>query len=218
MAPALSPDGNRVIYTRIETGTTARLWMSGVAGGAPIRLTNDTASEFTGSWSPDGAWFAYCSFRDGKVNLMKVKATGQATPVVLKTDVQDANVPSWSPAGNWIAVGANLFAPDGQTTKPLGDHKSAHYMFAADGQSVYGIREDHERELLFRIDLATGAETVIGDVGRDFRPGSNLSPSIRFSLAPDGKSFIYGAGRFKSNLWMLEGFASKKRWLARLGF
>jgi len=64
-------------------------------------------------------------------------------------------------------------------------------------------------EDLFRIDIATGAETVVGNVGREFQPGSNLSPSIRFSLAPDGKSFVYGSGTFTNNLWMLEGFAVK---------
>ena len=47
MAPALSPDGTRVVYVRVETGTTTcKLWMSGVAGGTPIRLTNDTRVEY----------------------------------------------------------------------------------------------------------------------------------------------------------------------------
>jgi serine/threonine protein kinase len=215
-APTLSPDGSRAIYTRIEEGTTAKIWISSVAGGAPVRLTNEDASEFTGSWSPDGAWFVYCSSRDGKIALKKVKTTGQATPIVLKAEVTDANVPAWSPDGNWIAIGANLVSPDGQTTKPLSRHRGPHYMFSADGKYVYSIRSDQGREDLFRIDIATGAETVIGNVGPAFRPGSNLSPSIRFSLAPDGKSFIYGSGTFTSNLWMLEGFAVKPGLFARL--
>jgi Tol biopolymer transport system component len=106
-APTLSPDGSRAIYTRIEEGTTPRIWISSVAGGAPVRLTNEDAREYTGSWSPDGAWFVYCGVLDGKVVLKKVKTTGQATPIVLKRDIPDANVPSWSPDGNWIAIGAN---------------------------------------------------------------------------------------------------------------
>jgi serine/threonine protein kinase/Tol biopolymer transport system component len=215
-APTLSPDGSRAIYTRVEEGTTPRIWISSVAGGAPVRLTNEDASEFTGSWSPDGAWFVYCSFRDGKVDLKKVKTTGQATPILLKKDIPDGNVPSWSPDGNWIATGANLVSPDGQTTKPL-RQRSAHYMFSADGKYVYSIGSDQGPEDLFRIDLATGAEKVIGSVGREFRPGSNLSPSIRFSLAPDGKSFIYASGTFTHNLWMLEGFAAKPGLFSRFG-
>jgi serine/threonine protein kinase/Tol biopolymer transport system component len=216
-APTLSPDASRAIYTRVKEGTTARIWISSVAGGAPIRLTNEDVDEFTGSWSPDGAWFVYCAIGDGKVDLKKVKTTGQATPIVLKRDIPDANVPSWSPDGNWIATGANLVSPDGQTTKPLGQRSGAHYMFSADGKYVYSIGSDRGPEDLLRIDIATGAETVIGNVGREFRPGSNLSPSIRLSLAPDGKSFIYGSGTFTSNLWMLEGFAAKPGLFARFG-
>jgi Tol biopolymer transport system component len=216
-APTLSPDASRTIYTRIEEGTTGKIWISSVAGGAPIRLTNEDAAEFTGSWSPDGAWFVYCSVRDDKIDLKKVKTTGQATPIVLKRDVADANVPSWSPDGSWIAVGSSLVSPDGQTVKPLGDRRGRHHMFSADGKSVYGIRSDQGREDLFRIDIATGAETVIGNIGREFRPGSNLSPTIRFSLAPDGKSFIFASGTFTSNLWMMDGFAAKPGLLSRFG-
>jgi hypothetical protein len=216
-APTLSPDASRTIYTRIGVGTMPKIWISSVAGGAPIRLTNEDTAEYTGSWSPDGVWFVYCSVRNDKVDLKKVKTTGQATPIVLKRDVSDANVPSWSPDGSWIAVGSSLVSPDGQTVKSLGDHRGRHYMFSADGKFVYSIRSDQGREDLFRIDIATGTETVIGNVGREFRPGSNLTPSIRFSLAPDGKSFIFGSGTFTSNLWMLEGFAPKSGLLSRFG-
>jgi Tol biopolymer transport system component len=217
MAPTLSPDASRVIYTRIESGTTARLWISSVAGGAPVRLTNATRNEFTGSWSPDANWFVYCDVADGKANLMKVKTTGQAAPIVVKANAANVNVPSWSPAGDWIALSSYLISPDGQTEKPLGNRGGVQYMFSADGRSVYNIRSDKDRQILFRIDIATGAETVIGDVGREFGPGSNLGPSIRLSLAPDGKSIIYGSGTFKNNLWLLEGFAPKSGLLSRFG-
>jgi hypothetical protein len=54
MGPALSHDGTRVVYARVESGSSAcTLWMSGVAGGTPIRLTNDNSIEFPGSSSDD---------------------------------------------------------------------------------------------------------------------------------------------------------------------
>jgi dipeptidyl aminopeptidase/acylaminoacyl peptidase len=180
-------------------------------------LTSEDANEYTGSWSPDGAWFVYCGVHNDKIALKKVKTTGQATPIVLQAEVTDVNVPAWSPDGNWIAIGSDLVSPDGQTTKALSRRRGAQYMFSADGKYVYSIRSDQGREDLFRIDIATGAETVIGNVGPEFRPGSNLSPSIRFSLSPDGKSFIYGSGTFTNNLWMLEGFAVKPGRFARPG-
>ena len=70
---------------------------------------------------------------------------------------------------------------------------------------------------LFSIDLNGGSEKKLGTLTTELRPVSNLHPAIRFSLAPDGKSFVYGVGKFNSNLWMLEGFAQKAGLLARLG-
>ena len=215
IAPAPSPKGDRVIYTRIERGTTARLWISSIAGGTPIQLTNDDAAEFPGSWSPDGAYFAYYALRDGKANLMKVKTTGQAAPVLLRP-ATNGTVPAWSPAGDWIVHGSELVSPDGKTTKELADHRTPCYTFSQDGKLLYGLRLENDRQVLYSIEIATGAEKVIGTLADGFTPGSNLSPSLRFSLAPDGKSFVYGSGTFTTNLWMLEGFAKTKSRFAGL--
>jgi hypothetical protein len=70
---------------------------------------------------------------------------------------------------------------------------------------------------LFFIDVATGAQRDVGDVGKEFRPSSSQNPGVRFSLAPDGKSFVYGTAKSRSNLWMLEGFDRKAALLERLG-
>jgi Tol biopolymer transport system component len=221
MGPALSPEGDRVVYTRIDIGSKDnRLWITAVAGGAPVPLTSDHASaEYPGSWSLDGSWFAYIQIQDGKANLAKVKTTGQATSTTVKADVAYDNnaVPVWSPAGDWILLGEILYSPDGKSTRSLGEHRSDGYAFAPDGKRVYGLRPTDAGEELFWVDVASGAEKVVGEVGKENRPRSNLSPAMRFSLAPDGKSIAYGIGKFKDNLWMLEGFAGKAGWLGRLG-
>ena len=150
---------------------------------------------------------------------MKVKATGgQATPILVKADIKDESVPSWSPADTWFVVGDRLISADGQTEKRLGTRHSPSYVFSADGRFVYGIESNREHDLLFRIDVATNAETVVGEVGREFRPASDVGPEIRFSLAPDGKTFVYSIVRYNQNLWMLRGFAGRTGILARLGF
>jgi Tol biopolymer transport system component len=221
MGPALSPEGDRVVYAEIGAGGRAnRLWISAVAGGAPVPLTNDLVSaEFPGSWSLDGSWFTYLAFRDGKPNLMKVKTNGQGTPAVLKAGVEYDNngVPAWSPAGDWIVLGEDLYSPDGKTVRSLGAHRSEAYVFSTDGKRLFGMRPAGEGQQLFSVDVSTGAEKVAGEVSKDYRPRSNLNPAIRLSLAPDGKSVAYGVAKFKDNLWMLEGFAAKTGLLARLG-
>ena len=219
MAPALSPRGDRVMYTRIERGGVARLWISAVAGGAPIRAIRDDqrVAEFAGTWSPDGAWFTYYGLRDGKADLLKARPSGEAVPVLLKEGIDESrDVPDWSPAGDWILYTNGLISPDGKTQRSLGQHGRSYYAFSHDGKHVYGLRSEHERQTLFSIDLSSGAERVIGS-GNTFEPRSNLSPSIRLSRAPDGKSLLYASGMPRSSLWVFEGFNRPDGLAARLG-
>jgi Tol biopolymer transport system component len=214
MSPALSPEGDRVIYTRIERNGLARLWISSASGGAPIALTNEAgSSEFPGSWSPDGSWFAYNRIGDGKAALMKVKTSGQSAPVVLKPFRNgNGSVPAWSPSGDWIAYednGTTLVSPDGQNTKKLENVKARVCEFASDGKSLYCIRDDQDGSQLFSVDIGSGKERVIGQAPREFRPLVNLSPALRLSLAPDGKSAVYPTGKSSGNLWMVEGLSPK---------
>src|SRR5262245_30614685 len=115
MAPTLSPHGDRVTYTRIERDGTARLWISAVAGGTPIRVSRDEerVGEFPGTWSPDGGWLTYYGVRDGKLDLMKAKTSGEAVPMLLKGALSDTReLPEWSPTGEWILFPGSLISPD----------------------------------------------------------------------------------------------------------
>ena len=215
VGPALSPQGDRIVYKR-QGRESSCLWISAASGGALIPLTNDSVPEYPGSWSPDGAWFTYLRESGPTEELMKVATTGQATPQALKSNVSLV-IPSWSPTGEWIAVRDELISPDGKSSRSLGKHGSDHYMFSADGRLVYGIRTEGRRNLLFSVGIAGGAEKVIGDLGPGFHPNSEIEPGIRLSLAPDGKSFVYAVGKSSSNLWLLEGFAAKAGFLARVG-
>ncbi len=218
MAPALSPRGDRVMYTRVEQSGTAHLWISSVAGGTPIRATHDEerGAEFAGTWSSDSAWFAYYGVREGEADLLKVKTSGEAVPVLLKSGLDVGDVPDWSPTGEWIRFGNSLISPDGKTERSLGQHGSAFYTFSKNGRLLFGLREENEKQTLFSIDIASGAERVIGS-GNPFAPRSYLSPSIRLSLSPDGKSLTYGTGVIRSSLWILEGFNPPDSLAARLG-
>lgn len=79
------------------------------------------------------------------------------------------------------------------------------------------MRPERDRQVLFSIDIATGAEKTIGTSSLEFFPNTNLNPGIRLSLSPDGRSILYASGQFTSNLWMLEGFAQTSSVWSRLG-
>jgi Tol biopolymer transport system component len=211
---ALSPDATRVIYGRISQSGSGGLYLSALAGGAPVRLLDAVAtSSGSGSWSPDGQWFVYMHLEEGRRSLNKVKTTGGATPVILKADLPRTVqwLPAWSPANDWILFAgprATLISPDGQTTRELSSTTAAACTFSADGRTVYGIRtiaSDRDRVALFAIDVASASERTIGALSRAYLPSAGFSPGLRLSLTPDGKAITYGVSRSTSNLWLMDG-------------
>jgi Tol biopolymer transport system component/predicted Ser/Thr protein kinase len=221
MTPALSPDGQKIVYVRISQNGITRLWISSLAGGAPIRLTDaEPSAEYGGAWSPDGSRFAYLQVQDGKDSLMMARISGAATPVALVKDVLEY-LPDWSPDGLWITYrndkGWNQISPDGKTAKFLGKIETPYLAYSKDGKLLYGIdtgetEADRDRATLFSLDVATLKTKIIKELGKDLRPASNLEPGIRFSLAPDGKSLVYATAQFGDDLWMLQGYRQPGLW------
>lgn len=209
MNPTLSPAGDRIAYTRHSPLGEHSAWISSLAGGPPVRLTNTDAYEDVASWSPDGARLVYCQGKGGVRSLMICRTSGQATPIELRSGL-GGYLPDWSPTGEWISSrddsGWNLISPDGKSTRSLGKIASLHLTFSKDGQTLYGIRTELDHQYLFSLSLANNQMKTIGDVGTDFVPRSHSNPGVRFSLSPDGKSILYPTYTIKRGLWMLAGF------------
>jgi Tol biopolymer transport system component len=223
MTPTVSPDGNRLIFTRFDSNDVGRNWMMSLAGGSPVRLSNaEPSSEFGGAWSPDGSRFIYLQFFNGKDSLMAVRTSGNAAPVELRKDVA-GSLPAWSPLGDWVTFrdekGWNLISPDGKTTRFLAKINASALTFSSDGRLLYGIQTgetaaDRDRVTLFSLDPVNLKQAVIKDLGKDMLPDSNLTPGIRFSLAPDGKSIVYSTSKSRRDLWMLQGYR-QPGWLSQ---
>jgi eukaryotic-like serine/threonine-protein kinase len=216
--PTLSPQADRVLYTRGTGGSNDQYnWISSLSGGPPIRLTNaKDVIERVGSWSPDGSRIVYWQYRNGLVSLMMVRTSGDATPAVLR-EKAGLPLPEWSPDGQWIkftdasagyaGAGWALMSPDGKTVRSYGEPNTVAMTFSADSKRLYGIRVEGDRRTLFSLDIASKEVKTIGEISKDFTPASYNNPGIRLSLSPDGKSILYPATRRSSSLWMMEGFA-----------
>lgn len=96
VAPALSPDGSRVVFQALN-----RLWLMDV-GGAPRPLTEGTYYAQDPAWSRDGTRIAYASDEAGTADLYVLDViTGSAQRV---TSLAGAEVaPAWSPDGQRLA-------------------------------------------------------------------------------------------------------------------
>ena len=108
--PAFSPDGRRVAFARVGTGTKPSLYVVPVAGGEPSRVSLGdvwTGGQLYGqTWTPDGgtivaSWAPWVWVTNG-ASLWKVPATG-GVPEPLGVGGDNASQPSISRRGNRLA-------------------------------------------------------------------------------------------------------------------
>jgi hypothetical protein len=89
------------------------------------------------------------------------------------------------------------------------------YGFSKDGARVYAVIHNTAASVpewqLLSFDVATGAEKALGAV--------DIPPSVSFigdfSIQPDGKRFLFSAGTYSYDIWMLEGFEQRTSLLDR---
>ena len=218
---SISPDGSRIAYRR-ETAGAIEIWISPISGEPPVALWEDPqhAPQRGPSWSPDGNWIAYNSTRDGKNAILKARVGANTRPelVVYTTSVRPVR---WSPPGDWIAFtdtsGLRLVSPDGKADRILSRREWQTFGWSLDGKSLYGIASAENRRLMLgRVEIATGQETRIADLG-PLPPAMELG-NFRgelayrgFSLQPDGKSFLTSAYRVKTDIWLLADWNDRIR-------
>ena len=102
--PQVSPDGKSIVYVLRSTDLEANrgrtdLWMVGVDGTAPRRLTSDPAGDSSPRFSPDGKSLYFLSSRSGSSQVWRLPLDGgEAEPIT--------ELP--------LAVGHLVLSPDGR--------------------------------------------------------------------------------------------------------
>jgi dipeptidyl aminopeptidase/acylaminoacyl peptidase/CubicO group peptidase (beta-lactamase class C family) len=118
--PALSPDGEEVVYVLRtsdvgEDRNVTALWRVGSRDGDPERLTAGPADSAP-AWSPDGSSIAFLRAGEGPAQVWLLPARGGEARRL--TDLPlGAGRPSWSPDGSRIAFAApvDLLATPGES-------------------------------------------------------------------------------------------------------
>jgi len=106
--PSWSPSGQHIVYWCNEKGQRD-LCIVAAAGGAPERLTQDAAIDWSPTWSPDGRFIYFSSDRGGAMNVWRLPvdpstAKPQGPPEPVTAGVQaSASGPRFSRDGSRMA-------------------------------------------------------------------------------------------------------------------
>jgi eukaryotic-like serine/threonine-protein kinase len=99
--PTLSPDGKMLAYVREESDGKQQLYVSRLAGGEHVKLTNDDARKEDPQFSPDGERIAFV--RRAAKSALPELCTIPALGGVIVPLISSAALPAWSPDGNRLA-------------------------------------------------------------------------------------------------------------------
>ena len=187
--PNWSPHGDRIAYQGRRNNVQRDIWTIPAAGGEPIEVTNDAATDASPIWSPDGNYLYFVSDRGGSMNLWRV-------PIEEKT-------------------GKVLGAPQPVTTpSPYVSQLS----FSRDGRRmayVHAVRSAN----LQRIGFDPITETTVGQLvgitqGSRLASVPNLSPDnewLVFDTQTDKQEDIFVVKRDGTGLHQLTDDAYKER-------
>ncbi len=114
--PRFSPDGTRLLFSRLRPGATTReLCLIPVLGGQTVMIVERATQA---AWAPDGLRIAFVRFPSGSepAALVTANVDGSDPRTLLVADGEFPFImsPSWSPDGDQIVVVRNIGGAAGQ--------------------------------------------------------------------------------------------------------
>ena len=96
LAPAWSPDGQHLAYTRItREGGKPDLYVMNANGSARERLTSTTVPERDPAWSPDGTRLAFSAFGNASSDIFVMDLDG-SNRINLTNHPDVEELPAWA--------------------------------------------------------------------------------------------------------------------------
>jgi Tol biopolymer transport system component len=164
--PALSPDGDSIVYFRMASGPMGDFWVVPSAGGEPRRLTFDTNQASHPVWTPNGQHVVFSSMRSGSRTLWRIsEAGGEPEPVT--SGAGEDGAPSISRDGRRLVYSnarnekaVMIYDPQAAESREIlvRRYGLVHPRFSPDGGSVVYFGE-----------VAGGTELFVGADGQGMR-------------------------------------------------
>jgi Tol biopolymer transport system component len=204
--PAIAPDGRHVAFVTQKRGLT-RLNVMNADGTGAHRLSDDLDVRGAPAWSPDGKWIAIAAVRGGgDPHLMKISVDGAAPVELTKEYSLD---PVWSPSGQYIVYsGADVattfrvraVTADG-VAKPVPEvflsRGARRLAFRGASDALIVLKGNISRKDFWEVDLPTGRERQLTDLGRAFAIGD-------FDVSPDGGEIVFDSSKEASDIVLID--------------
>jgi Tol biopolymer transport system component len=102
--PALSPDGNRVAYSWIDSPVGPGVWVFDMKRKVATRLAHRGGGGGTVAWSPDGSKIVHTARESKKAGLYLRSANGAGDEELLSSSEHDQYSDGWSPDGQTLVM------------------------------------------------------------------------------------------------------------------
>ena len=204
--PAIAPGGRRLAFSVRRRGHT-RLYVMNADGTDTRRVADSLEVRGAPAWSPDGRWLAVAAAnRDGEPQVFKIPVEGGAPVLLVKEYSTD---PIWAPSGRFLVytgadVGTNLSVkavstdgtPYGLPTLVL-TRGARRLAFRNGDDSLVMMKGDISHKEFWAVDLKTGRERQLTDLGRGFAIGD-------FDVSADGREVIFDRAQEESDIVLFE--------------
>ncbi len=203
--PAIAPDGHRVAFSVQQQRRTLLYVME--ADGTNARIVTD-ALDLQGSlaWARDGHSITSAANDHGIPHLFRIPIDGSSPTSLVREYSVD---PTWEPSNRFVIysgpdIGTTFsvksVTPDAAPYPlPLMNltRGARHLAFLPGGLSIVVLRGDIQHKDLWLIDLRTGAERQLTNLGPDF--------DIRdFDISPDGREIVLERVQERSDVVLLD--------------
>ena len=205
--PALSPDGDRVVFSYGQGPGDSDLYLRTIGSSELLRLTETPGAEFGSAWSPDGRTIAYVNYADRINSYWLIPALGGEPMKLLDSGIRPHfynSLINWAPDGGSVAL-VDREAPRGPnriylvdvgsrrktalTSPPpdaLGDESPS---FSPDGSKLVFIRRyDQDVGNIRVVDFPTGESAEDSASEIDFGDLGGEPKVVRWS--PGGESLV----------------------------
>jgi Tol biopolymer transport system component len=225
LQPQWSPHGNRIAYWgRREANAQRDIWTVSSAGGAPVEVTNDPATDWNPVWAPDGRYLYFSSDRGGTRNLWRLpfeEESGRVlgSPMPVTTPSPFSWLMSFSRDGRRMIYvqqsgTSNIYKIDfdprreatiGQPTPVTRGSRDARLpALSPDGQWVAFVSAGKQEDLFVVRTNGTSLRQLTDDIYKDRGP--------RWS--PDGKQITFFSDRSgEIQIWSINADGSGMRQL-----